>query len=152
MAHCEIEPGSYMNSDAVEKVINYCVRPTEDGKVLIGGIGVDASNAKSAIDDFYKVKEFYGKLEGRQVRHYHVSFDKSTEKFSPEEALYKAYDIAEYYGKEYQTFFSVHTDTDNLHIHFCSNTVSYSDGHMYRDGADDLKSFREFVSQIIDKK
>lgn len=139
-----------MNADAVENVINYCTRPNDENVIYIGGVGVDASSAEAAITDFYRVKIFYQKLHGRQVRHYHVSFDKRKEKFTNEQAMAIAYEIAYYYGCEYQTFFGLHTDTNNLHIHFCSNTVSYN-GHMYRDGVEDFKLFQEAVNNIINK-
>jgi hypothetical protein len=152
MANIEIEPGNYMNNNAIEKMIEYFIRPTKEGKILIGGIGVNAADADSAIEDFYRVKQFYSKMDGRQLRHYHVDFDKKTEKFTPEQALELAYDIAEYYGKQYQTFFSVHTDTRNLHVHFCSNSVSYTDGRIYREGLDDWIGFQQYAQSLIDKK
>lgn len=37
----------------------------------------------------------------------------------------------DFIGQQYQCAYAVHQDTNNLHIHFVYNSVSFIDGHRY---------------------
>ena len=58
----EIPKGQYENYDALDKVIAYILRL--DNMNLVGGYGVLITNKKNIIEQFYAVKQFYGKMEG----------------------------------------------------------------------------------------
>ncbi|MFV0343214.1 MAG: relaxase/mobilization nuclease domain-containing protein [Anaerocolumna sp.] len=148
MAHIQFVESSYDNNDAVEKVINYFIRPDINNKIYVGGMGVNIYSADTVIADFYRIKKLYEKIQGRQVRHCILAFDMIEEVFTPEQAINLAYQVTNYYC-DYQAFFAVHTDTSYLHIHFCFNTVSYVNGTMYREGSVDLELFKEYAKECI---
>lgn len=44
--------------------------------------------------------------------------------------------------------YSVHEDTDNYHIHFVMNTVSWVDGHVFSEGPAELQQFKNYVNNL----
>ena len=82
----EIPRGQYENYDALDKVIAYILRL--DNMNLVGGYGVLITNKKNIIEQFYAVKQFYGKMEGKQIRHIIFSVE-STLYFNPQQDVYK---------------------------------------------------------------
>lgn len=58
-------------------------------------------------------------------------------------------EIARYYSDKYQIFYAVHEDTDNVHIHFGMNTVSYVDGSMYAEGYGDYYRLVAHIENIV---
>ncbi len=60
--------------------------------------------------------------------------------------------IAAYYAHRYQIVFGVHENTENLHIHFVFNTVSFVDGLKYNN-MDKLnayvnKTYNEYTENV----
>ena len=121
----EIPKGQYENYDALDKVIAYILRL--DNMNLVGGYGVLITNKKNIIEQFYAVKQFYGKMEGKQIRHIIFSVE-STLYFNPQQVKILGYWLAQYFGNERQVIFAVHTDTMHLHIHMGINTIAYTNG------------------------
>ena len=58
--------------------------------------------------------------------HYVLSFDGTVK--DPKKVYEIGLEIMDEFFDEYQTVFAVHEDTDNLHIHFGFNSVSYVTG------------------------
>ena len=67
----------------------------------------------------------------------------------PEVAYQIGQDVAEYLGREYKTVFSVHQDTDQLHIHMVTNAVSYLDGHRYRGTRGEFYGLKEWIDMVL---
>lgn len=105
-----------------------------------------------ALNEMMYVKKFFRKTGGRQLRHIIVSPDtKYNFRLTPQDLYFIALRISAYYSKQYQIVFGVHTDTNNIHIHFIMNTVSYIDGFMYSGNKADMNSFKVFAEgEIID--
>lgn len=120
-----IPNGKYENYDAVDKVISYILRLKDMN--LVGGYGILLTDKKNIIEQFYAVKQFYGKMRGKQIRHIIFSVNK-TFYFSPDQVKKLGYLLAQYFGNERQVIFAVHTDTDHLHIHMGINTIAYTNG------------------------
>jgi len=57
--------------------------------------------------------------------------------------------IADYF-EGFQVAFAVHKDTNNRHMHFVVNSVSYKDGHKFSQGPDDLNKFKTYCNRILD--
>lgn len=93
------------------------------------------------------VKEYYHKTPKRMMRHFVVSFEN---KVSAYDAYILGYQIAAYYSGRYQIVFGVHEDTDNVHIHFAFNTVSFVDGLKYSGDACDLSRLKVYVNEVFE--
>lgn len=151
MGRIEVEfpKGSYENYDAVDKVINYILRL--DNMELASGYGVLMTNKKEICRQFHTVKQFYGKTDGRQIRHIIFSVEK-TLFFTPYQVKCLGDLLAQYFAKERQVVLAVHDDSGHLHIHIGINTIAYTNGE-YRAYWDirELKAYAEMcMERIID--
>ena len=149
----------YKNQDALEKTIGYiCRETTETDEDLVeglrGGYGVDMRSCKTIIEDMRLVKSVYGKTGGRQLKHFSVDLT-AEETAGIRDLKAFANEIAGYYGKEYQTVFQGHRSFENererIHIHFCCNSVNYMTGKKIADKKYDLKEFKKFVNEVVEK-
>ena len=103
---------------ALEYIING--EKTEE-QLLVGAVNVSPQNA---FEQMRETKEYFGKNGGRQGYHIIISFQ-------------TAYEIAgkfvqEYFGKDYEVVYSVHNNTDHIHIHVIWNSVNFVTGKKYR--------------------
>lgn len=142
--------GNYKNDNAVENVVRYILRL--GNRNLAGGYGVLVNDLQSIIEQFYQVKQVYGKMDGKQIIHIVFSVEK-TLYLKPEQVKDLGYMLAEYFGNERQVVFAVHDDTDQLHIHMGVNTIAYTNG-AYQGffEIEDLKRYAEVcIDQVIDR-
>ena len=137
--------GKYYDNNSRESVIEYITNPR---KTLNKNIGVSAMEGFEYAKEMDEVASIYHKNTGVRLRHFIISFE-SWEVNDPEVAYQIGQDIAEYLGREYQTVFSVHQDTDQLHIHIVINAVSYLDGHRYRGTRSEFYGFKEWVDMVL---
>jgi len=135
----------YHDEDAVNAVMNYIFREDKLQEGLMGGFAV---NPLFAADQFKILADAYGKDYGIRLRHMILSF-------SPEETLTLfdakqiAYQIASYYGREYQIVWACHIDARCLNIHFVMNTVSYRTGMKYDGSKADYYRFQAHINHIL---
>lgn len=148
MAIVKIVNEKYYSSTSIKNLINYA---TDYSKThgLIGAIGTNPYDIDKMISQMLAVKNAYGKCEDcRQARHIVVSFEDNGSVDS-EIAYAIAYDIARFYAGRYQICFGVHLDTDNIHIHFIQNTVSYVDGKLFSGHWIELNHFKQHVNCVV---
>ncbi len=125
----------YKNPRSIARLVNYILAKgktyTKDGETkekvrYFDSNCVDIKNPLKGINQIKKIKEFYKNTDGRLMYHYILSFDESVK--DPEKVYKIGLDIMFSFFNEHQTIFAVHEDTDNLHIHFVFNSVSYTTG------------------------
>lgn len=131
----------YDNIDAPEKLIDYILRKAR----FFGGCAVDVNHAA---EQMHFVKEAWNAVDGRQMYHFIVSFsDKELYTIDIDDAVELAQSICNYLGEERQIIYGIHLDTDNLHIHFAMNTVSYLDGRRYASNRGNDIQLARFIEQ-----
>lgn len=103
---------------------------TPDGRaVLQTGINCQVENAYAQM---MKTKKRWGKLGG--VLGYHLIHSYAPGEVTPEQAHALGLDFAKrLLGDEYEIVVSTHLDHDHLHNHILFNSVSFMDGHKFRD-------------------
>ena len=111
----------------------------------IGGAGI--ASADTAAEEMQQTAIKFGKNKGKRLRHSVLSFT-DKEGVSPEQANQYAQKIIQYYEPEYQIAYSVHDSTDNVHIHFVMNRVSYVDGHRYQGKKKDYYDFKRHMGHV----
>ena len=85
---------------------------------------------KRAARLFFHQLELYPK-QGCLMQHRVISFS-SEESQDPVMAFCLAKEVAAFYFERgYLSFFGVHTDTDNLHIHIAVSNISWKDGSYF---------------------
>lgn len=140
------EREKYHDDRALHDVISYCAQ-ADKTEGLVGAMGV-SPNPDWAIMQMQIVQSCFGKRDGVPLRHFVISFGE-WDQIQPLSAFALGQKIAEYYGWQYQIIFGVHTDTENLHIHFVMNTVSYIDGKKYPGDKRDYYEFLQYANETV---
>lgn len=131
----------YDNIDAPEKLTDYILRKAR----FYGGCAVDVNHAA---EQMHFVKEAWNAVIGRQMYHFIVSFcDKELYSIDIDDAIKLAENICSFLGEERQIIYGIHLDTDNLHIHFAMNTVSYLNGRRYASNRGNDVRLAQFIEQ-----
>ena len=119
---------------------------TVDGLYIGGRHIVDFHNATN---EMMQVKEFYGKLDGRVAMHGIISL--SSEESNPDNAGKLMLLLNDFMAKlfpEHQVVYAVHTNTENLHIHFVVNTVGLDGKKIHMDRSFMKKVFEPALNQL----
>lgn len=128
----------------VSNELNYVMNKikTMDG-LYIGGRRI--TDFQNAINEMIQVKEFYGKMDGRVALHGIVSLpaEESDPKNAGKLMLLLDEVMAEVFPN-HQVVYAVHTNTENLHVHFIINTVGMDGKKIHMD-----KNFMKQVLQPI---
>ena len=122
---------------------------TMDGLYVGGRHIVDFSNATN---EMMQVKEFYGKLGGRVATHGIISLDR--EESDPRNAgklMLLLNDFMTELFPEHQVVYAVHTNTENLHIHFVINTVGLDGKKIHMDRSFMKKVFEPTLNKLAEK-
>lgn len=129
------EHAYYKNKSSISNLINYALgvkktyiknENTEEKVHYCDSNCVNIYIPRKAAEQMKAVKKFFKKTDGRQACHYMLSFDKTVK--DPKKVYEIGLEIMYTFFNEYQTIFAVHENTDNLHIHFVFNSVSYVTG------------------------
>lgn len=117
----------FFDENAYRDATNYIFNSQK--ALYVGGCNI--TSTQTAAQEMEQTAIKFGKNKGKRVRHSVLSFEKR-EHVTPEEADTYAQKIVSHYAPEYQVGYAVHTNTEDIHIHFVMNQISYADGHRYR--------------------
>lgn len=112
----------------------------------VGAAGIKRKYEKAAMQ-IIKTQEAFGKNKKRRIYHMVVSFPEDENNIQLVKQAAKA--VATEIFRRYQVFYGVHTSTENLHIHFAINAVSYIDGKKWHMNKSDFKDFKAFLIKTI---
>ena len=147
MAYAKEVEGKYLNSDCVENAIKYICNPYKTPSGYIGGLSVIPTSPEDIIMQFKAVKEIFHKEDGKQIRHFIVSFS-PYQQLVQEKLFEMAMMIAGYYAEKYQIVFAIHEDRIYQHIHFIMNTVSFRDGKKHDFDRADYFGFMNHIAIV----
>ena len=105
---------------------------------------------KAAYSNGYGVSADYKKDSKRRMYHMVISFP-SQYKCDLPCTIKIAKVIAKNIFKDYQIFYGIHTDTNNLHIHFAINAVNYRTGKKFHTSKADLAQMRADILNLVNK-
>jgi len=109
---------------------------TNDIKTLEGlYVGArNISDVSNAVDEMMQVKRFYQKLDGRVALHGIISLDEDeSAKENAGKLMFLCDELMEKIFPDNQIVYAVHTNTENLHIHFIANTVGLDGRKIHMD-------------------
>ena len=136
----------YFDQDAYTNTVGYIFRP--DHAKYIGGANI--FNLSNAAAEMQAVAIKFNKDSGKRVRHSVLSFSlREMQWITPELADSYAKSTIAFYADEYQIVYAVHTNTENLHIHFVMNQISFVDGHRYAGKKKDYYDFQNYMYRIF---
>lgn len=127
------------------KIIDYVSRENKT-QGLITGINC---NADTAFEEMQATKELYGKTNGRQYKHYVLSYHRD-ENITAEQAYEIALELAKEYSKweGYEILVATHTDKDHIHTHFIINSVNMATGRKYHENPNELQQLKDTSDTI----
>lgn len=101
------------------------------------------SDIQNATNEMMQVKEFHNKLGGRVALHGIVSLPVGESgKENAGKLMMLADDLLEEIFPDHQAIYAVHTNTENLHVHFVVNTVALNGRKIHMD--------HNFMSKVFD--
>lgn len=102
--------------------------------VYVGTRNLISSDIKDAVSEMMEVKKFYEKLDGRAALHGIISLSENESDIKNAPELMKLCEevLAEVFPN-HQAIFAVHTNTENLHIHFIVNSVGLDGKKIHQD-------------------
>lgn len=138
---------------SVKNVINYAAKDSkkEKDESLFYGVNC-ADNPVIAAYQMQKTKELYGKTDGRQYKHYVLSF--APGEISVQKAKTYANELADKcFGERYEVAVGVHINSKGgkIHAHFVVNSVSFLDGKKLHFSKSDLENFKKINDNIAKK-
>ena len=115
-----------------------------DEKKYVSGINCSAA---FAYREMVAVKQRFG--ERGKVIAYHGYQSFKTGEVTPEQAHEIGLETARrMWGKDFQVLVTTHLNTDNLHNHFVVNSVSFRDGHKFRNSIEQHRELREISDAV----
>ena len=129
--------GSIVN-DIMAQLQRECHYVGNDIKTLdgtyVGTQNLISDDVNGAVHEMMEVKEFYGKLDGRAALHGIISLPAGESDRERAPGLMKmCSEVIKELFPDHQAVFAVHTNTDNLHIHFIVNSVGLNGRKIHQD-------------------
>ncbi len=110
------------------------------------------SDVSKAVDEMMLVKEFYGKTDGRVAMHGIISLDAEESQIkNAGKLMLLVDDLMQEIFPEHQVVYAVHTNTDNLHIHFVVNTVGLDGKKIHMDNEFMALKFHPAINKLAVK-
>lgn len=112
------------------------------------GLGVPLEPQKAA-DRMKRIQKYYNKARQRRIYHFFMSFPEEIDDVNG--VILAADNAAEIFYETSQVYYGVHEDTDNLHVHFAVNAVSYRDGKKWHKSKKELEMLKERIRNETDE-
>ena len=138
---------------SIKTVINYAAKDAKKEKddTLFMGINC-ADNPAIATYQMQKTKEFYNKIDGRQYKHYVLSF--ADGEITKDNAKLYAKELAtKCFADRYEVAVGIHINSTGgkIHAHYIVNSVSFVDGKKLHYSKRDLENFKMQNDKIAKK-
>lgn len=140
---------SYSQENDIYNLLKYFAEK-DDIPCIHRGIGLPYS-PKKASNAIIKMQDFIGKSSGIRMYHFIISF---AEDQNDNMLLDIAEAVSNYLFLEegHTVFYGIHTNTDNVHIHFAINAVKYTNGRKFHKNTQELKEFQKKIISIALQK
>lgn len=136
--------GVIVNDDFMQvgREVSYVINDIKTLQGLYVG-GRHISDIQNATNEMMQVKEFHNKLGGRVALHGIVSLPVGESgKENAGKLMMLADDLLEEIFPDHQAIYAVHTNTENLHVHFVVNTVALNGRKIHME--------HNFMSKVFD--
>ena len=137
----------------IKTVINYAAKDSKKEKDDTLFIGLNcADNPQIAAYQMTKTKELFDKTNGRQYKHYVLSFAEN--EINVDKAKSYAKELAtKCFGDHYEVAVGIHINSKGkkIHAHFVVNSVSFIDGKKLHFSKQDLENFKSINDKIAQK-
>lgn len=145
-----IKCGNPGDDEHLENLVRYM---SDDRKLMIGGNGVDYTNAEAVAKQMESVKEYFGKTKNRS--HVQVILPYNEQGITADQVCEYTKEAAAFFDADYQTFYCAHQPDEKCgyyHSHILINPVNIHNGKMMETDADSLKPFCDHVAKVTGSK
>lgn len=142
--------GVIVNDDFMQvgREVSYVINDIKTLQGLYVG-GRHISDIQNATNEMMQVKEFHNKLGGRVALHGIVSLPVGESgKENAGKLMMLADDLLEEIFPDHQAIYAVHTNTENLHVHFVVNTVALNGRKIHMDHNFMRKVFDPYLNNL----
>lgn len=142
------------NNAATRNILSYVLDTKKTVPELCGTLGdfeTDNITPKQVYKEFQRVKNLFGKEHGGRT-YIHGTVSWAAGEISGEEAADFAREYLPQIYPGHQILYAVHQDTDHVHFHFVTNTVSYLDGSMAHWSKHDLKAAKKLCNEMCQER
>lgn len=142
------------NNAATRNILSYVLDAKKTVPELCGTLGdfeTDAITPKQVYKEFQRVKNLFGKEQGGRT-HIHGTVSWAAGEIACEEAADFAREYLPQIYPGHQVLYAVHQDTDHVHFHFVTNTVSFLDGSMAHWSKHDLKAAKKLCNDMCQER
>lgn len=148
MATVKIIGSGYKSPVQMNRLIRYVTEnPEHQTDGLFGGNMILTGSASYVYKQMMDVKKYYGKTDGYMMRHMVISLSTYEMQFISSNQLYIIGTQICNLFPEYQSVFCINLETNQMHIHFAINTVSFIDGRKLQ--LESVNQIRNSVNNII---
>ena len=144
MAKLKIIRNTYDTFDALKNVFAYVMVGAKSN----GYIGAQNMLLSNISEQLNAANDYYYNTTRKKVIHFIIAFAPD-DYISPADAFKEGYNICKLLP-EYQITFSVHQNTDNLHMHFAMNPISLYNGHKFYFDNKNLYTFAAGIRKIFE--
>ena len=135
----------------VGREVSYVINDLKTLQGLYVG-GRHISDIQNATNEMMQVKEFHNKLGGRVALHGIVSLPVGESgKENAGKLMMLVDNLLEEIFPDHQAIYAVHTNTDNLHVHFVVNTVALNGRKIHMDNNFMSKVFDPYLNKLARK-
>lgn len=135
----------------VGREVSYVINDLKTLQGLYVG-GQHISDIQNATNEMMQVKEFHNKLGGRVALHGIVSLPVGESgKENAGKLMMLVDNLLEEIFPDHQAIYAVHTNTDNLHVHFVVNTVALNGRKIHMDNNFMSKVFDPYLNKLARK-
>ena len=142
--------GVIVNDDFMQvgREVSYVINDIKTLQGLYVG-GRHISDIQNATNEMMQVKEFHNKLGGRVALHGIVSLPVGESgKENAGKLMMLADNLLEEIFPDHQAIYAVHTNTENLHVHFVVNTVALNGRKIHMDHYFMSKVFDPYLNKL----
>jgi len=143
----------YSKDSDIYNLLNYIQGKTPEKRQYITYKNTNGLHRghKKAAEQIIRTQTFYNKHnQKRRLYHMIVSFPSHYPCSDPFLADV-ADSIGQGYLQYYQTFYAIHHDTNNPHIHIAINAVGYKAGKKWHKSKQELKQLRQDILDIVNR-
>lgn len=138
----------YATDKEIKYIIRYVIsRKNTDEKVRFWGTRGLSMDLDKMVVQMIAIQKLFGKKKGRRVYHMIISFPSKIRNMTLVRSV--AEGVANYLFEDYQVVYGIHEDTDDIHIHFVFNAVSYWDGKKYHKNKKEFGEMKEDIRKIV---
>ena len=140
----------------MENMLKYILddRQLDIGFNGISGYGTNQEIIHKAMEEMLFVKKYFGKVSGNPLIQFVVSYDSNVSNAIMASSITK--EIARFLADSYQYIWVVHYKPREeesgmyacYHAHIVINSVSYTNGKMYSESLENIRSFAQHIANV----